>query len=156
MIFSKKTTRVVSIPKIMKIYSPVWKCGSKNFSTENFFGCHLSHMETQLHAKKQKKISKGQGCRTGTDRRTDARTRVNLQVPSGVQRHPGMFIYKRSKTGHLTYASIVLEESKSDQWSSKIFLPVYQDLELFHLKNKKALFCDQYCSIPKYKFIYKQ
>ena len=25
MIFSKKTTRVVSIPKIMKIYSGVWK-----------------------------------------------------------------------------------------------------------------------------------
>ena len=30
MIFSKKTTRVVSIPKIMKIYSGVWKILAKN------------------------------------------------------------------------------------------------------------------------------
>ena len=30
MIFSKKTTRVVSIPKIMKIYSSVWKIKDKN------------------------------------------------------------------------------------------------------------------------------
>ena len=30
MIFSKKTTRVVSIPKIMKIYSGVWKIQAKN------------------------------------------------------------------------------------------------------------------------------
>ena len=41
-------------------------------------------METQLHAKDQKKISNGQGCRTGTHARTDERTyertRVNLQV----------------------------------------------------------------------------
>ena len=29
--------------------------GVKNFSTKNFFGGHLSHMETQLHAKNQKK-----------------------------------------------------------------------------------------------------
>ena len=28
---------------------PFW--GSKNFSTEKNFGGHLSHMETQLHAK---------------------------------------------------------------------------------------------------------
>ena len=28
---------------------PFW--WSKNFSTEKFFGGHLSHMETQLHAK---------------------------------------------------------------------------------------------------------
>ena len=31
---------------------------SKNFSTENFFGGHLSHMETQLHAKNFKKIER--------------------------------------------------------------------------------------------------
>ena len=31
-------------------------------------------METQLGAKNQKKILNGQGCRTGTDVRTDART----------------------------------------------------------------------------------
>ena len=43
------------------------------------FGGHLSHMETQLHAKNQKKISNGLGCcRTGTDARTHGRTRVNL------------------------------------------------------------------------------
>ena len=41
--------------------------GSKNFSTEKFFGDHLSHIEIQLHAKNPKKISNGQGCRTGTD-----------------------------------------------------------------------------------------
>ena len=29
--------------------------GSKNFSSEKIFGGHLSHMETQLHAKNQKK-----------------------------------------------------------------------------------------------------
>ena len=62
MIFSKKTTRVVSIPKTMKIS----------------FSGHLSHMETQLHAKNQKKILNGQGCRTGTnglmDGCTDERT----------------------------------------------------------------------------------
>ena len=31
-------------------------------------------METQFHAKNQKKISNGQGCRTGTDERTYGRT----------------------------------------------------------------------------------
>ena len=51
---------------------PFW--GSKNFSTEKIFGGHLSHMEIQLHAKNQKKISNGQGCRTGTDVHTHART----------------------------------------------------------------------------------
>ena len=29
--------------------------GGKKFSTEKFFGGHLSHMETQLHAKKLEK-----------------------------------------------------------------------------------------------------
>ena len=81
MIFSKKTTRVVSIPKIMKIYSGVWKIqaktlkngyfgqkwpyfdhfwpfwGSINFSAEKIFGGHLSHMDTQLHAQNQKRIT---------------------------------------------------------------------------------------------------
>ena len=33
-------------------------------------------METQLGAKNQKKILNGQGCRTGTHGRTDARTDV--------------------------------------------------------------------------------
>ena len=32
---------------------PFW--GSKKFSTEKFVGGHLSHMETQLHAKIRKK-----------------------------------------------------------------------------------------------------
>ena len=31
-------------------------------------------METQLHTKKQKKILNGQGCRTGTDARTNLQT----------------------------------------------------------------------------------
>ena len=98
MIFTKKTTRVVSIPKIMKFiaafgrYRPktlknvyfgqkwpnfdhFWPFrGSKNFSIEKIFGGHLSHMETQLDAKNQKKISNGQGCRTGTHERTHGRT----------------------------------------------------------------------------------
>ena len=56
--------------------------GQKIFSTKKIFGGHLSHMETQLGAKNQKKISNGQGCRTGTDarthERTHERTRVNL------------------------------------------------------------------------------
>ena len=47
---------------------------SKNFSTEKIFGGHLSHMETQLHAKNYKKILNGQGCRTGTHARTYVRT----------------------------------------------------------------------------------
>ena len=34
--------------------------------------------------KNQKKILKGQGCRTGTDAHTDAHTGMNLYVPSGV------------------------------------------------------------------------
>ena len=42
---------------------PFW--GAKNFSTKKIFGGHLSHMETQLHAKNQKKILNGQNCRTG-------------------------------------------------------------------------------------------
>ena len=46
----------------------------KNFSNEKIFGGHLSHLETQLHAKKSKKILNGQCCRTGTDGRTDERT----------------------------------------------------------------------------------
>ena len=48
--------------------------GQKNFSTEKIFGGHLSHMEIQLHAKNQKNISNGQGCRTGTHARTYTRT----------------------------------------------------------------------------------
>ena len=73
---------VVSTPKIMKIIAafgryrpktlknsyfgqkwpnfdhfwPFW--GSKKFSNEKIFGGHLSHMETQLHAKNQKKIER--------------------------------------------------------------------------------------------------
>ena len=98
MIFSKNTTRLVSISKIMKIYNGVWKIsakktkngnfgqkwpnfdhfwpfwGSKNFSTKKIFGGHLSHIETQLGAKNQKKILNGQGCRTGTHVRTYVRT----------------------------------------------------------------------------------
>ena len=46
----------------------------KNFLTQIFFTGHRSGMETYLHAKNQKKISNGLGCRTGTDERTDART----------------------------------------------------------------------------------
>ena len=57
-------------------FGPFW--GSKIFLAEKNFGGHLSHMETQLHAKNQKKISNGQGCRTGTHVRTHVRTRVNL------------------------------------------------------------------------------
>ena len=46
------------------------------FFDRKIFGGHLSHMETQLHAKNQKKKSNGQGCRAGTDVRTYVRTHV--------------------------------------------------------------------------------
>ena len=36
MIFLKKTTRVVSIPKVMKIYSGVWKIQAKNTQNDYF------------------------------------------------------------------------------------------------------------------------
>ena len=42
---------------------------NKKFLDQIFFSGHLSHIETQLGAKNQKKISNGQGCRTGTDGR---------------------------------------------------------------------------------------
>ena len=54
---------------------PFW--GSKNFSTEKNFGGHLSHMETQLHAKNQKKNRTAVGPEH-TYVRTHGRTRVNL------------------------------------------------------------------------------
>ena len=43
-----------------------------------FFGGHLHHMETQLQAKIQKKISNGQGRRTATNERTYGRMKANL------------------------------------------------------------------------------
>ena len=50
--------------------------GQKIFRPKKIFSGHLSHMETQLGTKNQKKISNGQGCRTGTDARTYERTDV--------------------------------------------------------------------------------
>ena len=44
--------------------------GQKIFLTKKFFSVIRSGVETYLHAKNQKKISNGQGCRTGTDIRT--------------------------------------------------------------------------------------
>ena len=41
---------------------------------EKFFWWSSKSYETQLHAKNQKKISNGQGCRTGTHERTHGRT----------------------------------------------------------------------------------
>ena len=97
MIFSKNTIRTTSIPKLGRFiaafgsyrsktlkngyfgqklpnFDHFWQKMRAKFFSTNFFSGHLSHMETQLGAKNQKKISNGQGCRTGTDVRTHART----------------------------------------------------------------------------------
>ena len=89
MIFSKKSTRVVSIPKIIKFIAafrrykqktlkigyfgqkwpnfvhfwPFW--GSKNFRPKNLWWSSKSYGDT-TSCKKIEKILKGQGCRTGT------------------------------------------------------------------------------------------
>ena len=67
-------------PKRLKIvnFGPNWTIlghfgGQKNFLTKKIFRRFLSHMESQLHAKNQKKILNGQGCRSGTDARTHVR-----------------------------------------------------------------------------------
>ena len=53
---------------------PLW--GSNKFSTKKIFGGHLSHMETQLHAKKKYQTFKAVGPER-TDGCTHERTRVN-------------------------------------------------------------------------------
>ena len=70
----KKHSKWLFWPKMAKFRPFLAILGVKNFSTNNIFGGHLSYMETQLHAKNEKKILRGQGCRTGTDVRTDVLT----------------------------------------------------------------------------------
>ena len=101
MIFSRKTTKVVSIPKIMKIYSGVWKIqakntqkclfwpkwpnfdhfwpfwGSKNFSIEKiFWGSSKSYEDTTSCKKLEKNIERSrlQDRNTRTHARTYVRT----------------------------------------------------------------------------------
>ena len=52
----KKHSKMAILAKKRTIFTIFWAFwGSKNFSTEKIFGGHLSHMETQLHAKNKKK-----------------------------------------------------------------------------------------------------
>ena len=65
-IFSKRTITTPSIPKIRTIHSGVWKLKAKNLQNCQFWQKNGQILVARTHV------------------RTHARTRVNLQVPSGV------------------------------------------------------------------------
>ena len=75
MIFSKKTTRVVSIPKMAKFWPFLAILGVKKFFRPKIFLVSIEVVwRPNFMQKNQKKKSNGQGCSTGTDVRTYART----------------------------------------------------------------------------------
>ena len=74
--FHIKIRKILYRPKTLKLALNGQNFLIEDHTTKKLFGGHLSHMETQLHAKNQKKILNDQGCRTGANERTDGRTKA--------------------------------------------------------------------------------
>ena len=79
---SQKHSRMAILAKNGQILIIFGHFGVKKFfDRKNFWWSSKSYVDTTSC---KKYILSGQGCRTGTDSRAHAQTRVNLQVPSGV------------------------------------------------------------------------